>query len=40
MIFIQLLVGAIILFIIYELIRSMIRFFKERKELDRLFIKS
>jgi len=40
MIFIQLLVGAIILFIIYKLIRSMIRFFMERKELDSLFIKS
>ena len=40
MFFIQLVISAIILFIIYKLLRFMIRSFKERKELDNLFMKS
>ena len=40
MIFIQFLISVIILYTIYKLPQSMIRFIKQRKEVDELFIKS
>ncbi len=40
MIFIQFLISAIILYIIYKLLRSMLKSIKQRKEVDELFIKS
>jgi len=38
--FIQLLIGAIILYTLYRFLKSTIKEIKERKELDRLFLKS
>ncbi len=40
MVFIQLVISTIILFILYKLFSFMIKAFKERKELDKLFMKS
>lgn len=35
--FIQLLIGAIVLYTVYRILKSMINGIKERRELDRLF---
>ncbi len=36
----QLLIGAIILYMVHKFLKNMIKSFKERKELDSLFLKS